>query len=130
MKRMAALTMLLSLILLQAHTFVPHHHHRPEAMGHAHSAQDHALSSLPNEGHAIGLIHPEVAPHDEAQSTAPAARRFGEIEPPAILGEDPCLPPAAAAGALFERSDFWVGPYSTGPPGTILTRGPPLFRSA
>lgn len=127
MKRVTAFFMTACLISLQAHGFVPHHHHSPGMPDHAHAypaAFDGAASSFLTD------LHPELVPHDEDQAVTSAARSRFDLETPSVIPD--AAPPVILSGgeAVLEPLIAPVLPYSTGPPGTRSPRAPPTFLAA
>ena len=123
--------MLVSMVTMQAHGVVPHHHHDAEAPHHGHVVDPHlGFASLPAEGSIIDDLHPEVAPHDEPS--------LGTIRPSHRQQCDLDLAMPTPIEVVF--SDEQSGtkrhitpcghPFATGPPSTKSSRAPPASLTA
>ncbi len=115
--------MLLSLMFIQVHGLLPHHHHADDAPAHA---RDHSgIGKHVYHGQTLDHPHPEVAPHDEPHldSVKPAHGFQFDL----VLA----LPPSTHFTIEEQEVDgqrVFVAaehPYATGPPGTKSSRAPP-----
>lgn len=124
--------MLASLLLVQAHDFVPHHHHSDGAQlaGSASSHLDHHVDETSHEGKHLESAHAEIVPHGEPDLSD--GRRTPDHEAPtwAVLADAPAV-------ALVPTSIHHTlpPPYrqqapSTGPPATHPSRAPPFTSAA
>jgi hypothetical protein len=128
---LAKLLMLFSLISVQAHSMVPHHHHRDGTPVHMHAAGD-SVGFGCDVGHGtdFGVIGPEVAPHDELSVSSDAQRSSPHF---ALVFALPA-PSGIVSPTPIEDRQGDIGPtehpYATGPPGTRSSRAPPASSTA
>jgi hypothetical protein len=117
--------MLVSLISIQAHDLVPHHHHEDAAPAHSHASESPAgLDHHSGHGTLVGDSHPEIAPHDEASlshATTPHTPQFVVMALPDLVVLVFPVQTRAAQRVLIAAEH----PCSTGPPGTTSSRAPP-----
>lgn len=127
----AAWVMLASLMFIQAHAFVPHHHHSADAPKHWHTA-DHRLGLGEDLDHTAGVDcpHPETVPHDDLSWGDAGQRRATHFQL-AVALPDPItfvLPKSVLVRRqCIVRADH---PPATGPPGTKTSRAPPASFNA
>ncbi|MBV6457320.1 MAG: hypothetical protein HONBIEJF_00428 [Fimbriimonadaceae bacterium] len=130
-KQLAAWVMLACLISIQAHSFMPHHHHDRYALAHHHA--DHADSAQVHGTHHHELLHHadhEVSGHDEASLSGVTAPKSFHVDFAMVLPEPVRLVPPAAMPAETPAQAASLHPFATGPPGTKSSRAPPVsFRA-
>lgn len=123
--------MLACLISIQAHSFLPHHHHERSAPNHNHADHGDSVHFDGAHYHDIQLDHPdhEVNGHDEASLSGVTAPKSFHFDFVMALPEPVQLIPAAEVTA--ERAESGGRhPFATGPPGTKSSRAPPASFSA
>jgi hypothetical protein len=123
-KRFVGLLGLLSLFGLQFHSFFPHHHHDAFGSSHTHC---HELSS--DDVHPCELTSDHHHHHwdshsDDVGTKPPSSHR---IAPDAFAVLPTPFGLALSAGRLVPvRVSHPFVPFQTGPPGSVLSRGPPV----
>jgi hypothetical protein len=131
LRRVAVYMMLGCLMLIQAHAFVPHHHHDDEAPAHRHAADHHAgFGHHADHGNEFDDPHPPVAPHDEPSLSEVSQRNMLHF---ALVLDLPVRFEVLLASpiGLRQRETFpSEHPYATGPPGTKSSRAPPASLTA
>jgi hypothetical protein len=122
--------MLVSLISIQAHSFVPHHHHSDEGPLRCHAA-DHGTSS-DHAAHEAGAVdcRQDVAGHEEPSLNDVSRPKWPGFDlvvaiPPPI--EVVLQPHTAVRHRKIISAEH---PYATGPPGTTSSRAPPASLTA
>ena len=127
--RFAAWLMIVSLISIQAHDLVPHHHHADAAPNHWHESEGHAgLDLHAAHGTQLGDSHPEIAPHDEASLSTATTRHAQHVVmalPNPIMLVFPVQIRAKQRVMIAAEH-----PFATGPPGTKSSRAPPASLTA
>lgn len=124
--------MLASLLLVQAHDFVPHHHHADGARlpGSVAAHLDHHVDAASHTGKHLDAAHAEIIPHDEPDLSD--GRRTPLPEGP-TMALAPEVADVLPVDARIERA--LPPPYrqqqpSTGPPASHPSRAPPFFSAA
>lgn len=117
--------MLLNLLLIQVHIFVPHHHHTDSRHRHDHHRDN--LDSSQHQEAGIAEPHADLATHDELQSLRATRSNTS------LLGLVLALSPVQSLSIAYAGEFSWT-PHvyfdntpATGPPSVLASRGPPRF---
>lgn len=131
LRQFALWLMLLSLIGIQAHNLVPHHHHASAAPVHGHTL-DHLFGFGEDVDHTASLDcpHPETAPHDEP-SISDAGLRRAQHHHFAMVIPEPIKVALPETTCIRHRVPIYAEhPHSTGPPLAKSPRAPPATLTA
>lgn len=129
--RLAKWLMLISLMMIQAHAIVPHHHHDDGTPAHGHAAAHHAgFGHHADHGIELNGVHPEVSAHDE-----PSLSSVSQPNSPhfAFVLALPAHIEIVLPNSIVDRQRATFPsehPYATGPPGTKPSRAPPSSLTA
>lgn len=123
--------MLICLISNQVYGIVPHHHHEDEAPAHVHADEHHiGFCHAQARSAELDIVHPEVAPHDEASLASATVRHSTQVVLVMALPDvvDFAFPSISNNGEMSQIT--YARPYGTGPPGIKSTRAPPASLTA
>lgn len=130
MRVLVGLLALFGLLAMQVHSLAPHHHHGEHRGFHTHRGHDgHAFEVDSSSDELPPAITDDHHHHwhghwEEANTKSPREMRLG-VEDSAVL-HSPHDFIVERACDLPVRISHPMTPFQTGPPGSILSRGPPV----
>lgn len=124
--------MLTCLILIQAHNFVPHHHHEQSALDHNLADHHDSADFHGTHHHDLQPDHSdhEVSGHTEASLSGVTAPKSFHLDFVMALPEPLLLIPVAEEPTAELTESGGRHPFATGPPGTKSSRAPPASLTA
>lgn len=132
LKHVAAFLMLLSLISIQVHDIVPHHHHADDAPEHVHQHHHPREGMVADHSHGPILedaLHPDLVAHDEHIMGKVAPRQSLHVDLVIALpvSIDFDIPERFESRSVYQYHEH---PWATGPPGITSARAPPFAPTA
>lgn len=134
-RRVASLLALISIVFLQVHDFLPHHHHAQTISEHSHEQinqlDQHHISQAAEANHELAVVSSdhddhEVSGHPDKGSSFVTRSEYQTLDLPMLLPDNTLDIGATLKVYAFKRFEPIQLHPSTGPPGTRSSRAPPV----
>ncbi len=133
-RRVASLLALISIVFLQVHDFLPHHHHAQAMREHGHEQinhlDQHHTTQAAEANHELAVVisdheEHEVSGHPDKGSSFVTRSKYQTLNLPMLLLDNKLDIGATLTAYVFNRFEAIRFHPSTGPPGTRSSRAPP-----
>jgi hypothetical protein len=134
-RRVASLLALMSIVFLQVHDFLPHHHHEQAKSEHRHEQINHLdqrhTAQAAESNHELGVViseaeDHEVSGHPDKGSSIVTHSGNQALDLPMLLADHKLDIWACLRVFTFKRFEPIRLHPNTGPPGTRSSRAPPV----